>query len=114
MDLIRAVPSKNSGGALEAVSIVEQCGHSNYMLIRKGDQKKFNEYWERLERLGCSYESGAINLGNGDELLYAVDVPPSSDIFKIYGVLSDGEAEGVWVFQEGAVRHDVKLGIRNQ
>jgi hypothetical protein len=49
-----------------------------------------------------------MDFGNGNELLYAVDVPPSSDVSEVYDVLSDGEAKGIWIFQEGAVGHNVK------
>ncbi len=107
MDLVRAVHSEHEQG-LEAVALVERSGHSNYMVLCKSSHAEFLEYWKRLEKLGCTFESGALNLGSGDEILWAIDVPPSSDIFRVYDILTEGEAHGVWVFQEGAVGHDVK------
>ena len=91
MDLVRAVPSEEDPGVLQATAIVEWGGHSNYMVIPKVSREKFNEYWQELEKFGCSYESGSVNLGNGLEPLYAVDVPPTTNIHDVYRTLSSGE-----------------------
>ena len=54
-----------------------------------------------LEREGCSYESGTIDLSIGEHCLLAVDVRPSADLSEGYDLLKRGEADKVWMFQEG-------------
>lgn len=95
---------------LDFLETVERSGHSNYMLI-KGDD--FDNFWKKLQEMGCTYEGGTINLGSGEVSFYAVDVPPAADIYEVYAVLSDGESQGAWVFQEGSVGHALKDNSNN-
>jgi hypothetical protein len=39
--------------------------------------------------------------------LWAVDLPPATDIFQVYRILQEAEAEGVWEFEEVHVAHEV-------
>ncbi len=80
-------------------------GHSTYRLLVKADDlpKPFSVYWKPIENLGCSYEE------NSEMALrmYAVDVPPTTDVKKVYAFLEMGEEAGVWDFEEGHYGHIV-------
>lgn len=58
-------------------------------------------WWEKLEKEGCSYESATVSNG----ILFSVDVPNTTDIYRVYQILSDAENEGVWGFEEAHVGH---------
>ncbi|WP_373051423.1 DUF4265 domain-containing protein [Thalassovita aquimarina] len=77
-------------------------GHSTYRIIPSddADHRQFRAFLARLEDIGCSWEHG--NLGY---MLYAVDVPPETNIHTAYELLEAGEAAGIWDFEEGAVGH---------
>jgi hypothetical protein len=89
-------------GELVFRRVVERSGHSTYrVFLREGvteESPRFRALWQRLERLGCSYEGAT-------ERLLAIDVPPSADISDVYEILSTGEQEGVWDFEEGHCGH---------
>lgn len=73
-------------------------GHSTFrILVDAAAEKRFPEYWQRLRRLGCRYEGGRP--------WYAVDVPPTVKLGEVYSVLEQGEADGVWHFEEGHIGH---------
>ncbi|MYM57137.1 DUF4265 domain-containing protein [Thalassovita mangrovi] len=77
-------------------------GHSSYR-IRPSDhagQRAFRTYWTPLRDLGCTYDEG-----NFGYLLYAVDIPPDTDIATARALLEAGTAAGVWEVEEGAVGH---------
>ncbi|WP_081262239.1 DUF4265 domain-containing protein [Ralstonia solanacearum] len=80
-------------------SVVSSGGHSTYRLIRNEsvDDETFNGRWSGLAEPGCTYESFLI----GATYMYAIDVPPSADVRKIYSLLEAGEKEEVWDFDEG-------------
>lgn len=65
------------------------------------DLVRAHTLWEMLRKQGCSYESMEMNLNAGRRQLLSVDVPPAVDIHEVHKVLQAGEAEGVWMFQEG-------------
>lgn len=85
----------------ESTSIAS--GHSTYRIILEKTifDSDFSSYWLPLEELGCSYESSDRN----KTYLLAVDVPPGADIHKVYGLLDEGEKEGIWEFEEGHCGH---------
>jgi hypothetical protein len=76
----------------------KKSGHSTYRILQpnKGNIEKFAAYWKPIQDLGASYESKI-----DQNALYAVDIPPESDINEIYKLLEKGEKEGVWSFEEG-------------
>lgn len=80
---------------------VERRGcHSTYRFFTMdgiGDEQ-WIPYWQPLEELGCTYERGTARL-------FAVDVPPTADIYKAYELLEAGEKAGVWGFQEAHCGH---------
>jgi len=107
LDIIRAKPNVDGEG-LEFVEVVERSGHSTYMILVSQDESKFEENWEKLNNLGCTYESKSIIVNKKNMKLYAVDVPAISDIYEVYPILEQGESSGTWVFQEGHVGHRLK------
>lgn len=101
MDIVTVEKSK--GGELLFKEIKNHCGHSTYrFFLNKGVQEKtFTDYWKSLEKLGCTYEKGYGSL-------YAIDVPPDSDIQKVYQVLEEGEKREIWGFEEAHFGHEVR------
>ncbi|SOO33040.1 conserved hypothetical protein [Xanthomonas citri pv. fuscans] len=95
---IFAAAEKN-GGELVFNEVVARGGHSTYRVrIPNGEGHDFfMKHWGPLEDLGCSYEGSDV----GSQRLYAIDVPPSADIFKVYELLEQGEKGEIWVFEEG-------------
>ncbi|KAA8996315.1 DUF4265 domain-containing protein [Stenotrophomonas cyclobalanopsidis] len=81
------------------VAVAERGGHSTYRvkMAASAMHDTFLARWAELERLGCSYEGSNVN----NRLLYALDVPPGAPLNKIYKILEQGEADGVWDFEEG-------------
>ncbi len=77
-------------------------GHSTYRIIRSenADQRDFRAYWTPLQDLGCTYDQG-----NFGYMLYAVDIPPDTDIEPARALLEAGAAAGVWDVEEGAIGH---------
>ena len=92
-------------GELVAVGVARRGGHSNYQILLNQDSKRsdFERLWARLAALGCTYESS-----KDPENVFAVDVPPQSDVYAVYAVLEDGEREGVWSFGEGFCGHPLQ------
>lgn len=80
--------------------IVKRSGHSTYRIFlnERTTADIFRKYWEPLENIGCSYEKGQGRL-------FAIDVPPSTNINKAYGLLEEGEKNNIWEFEEGHCGH---------
>lgn len=106
LDQVRTV--MHPDGFLQYSGVFARSGHSTYMLLVPVFCPAFNAIWQRLEALGCSYESGKIELSSGKRVFYSVDVPKEADIHKAYAIFEEGEQKKVWVFQEGHVGHDLK------
>lgn len=95
-------------GQLLFRSVVRRSGHSTYRLrvqLRDLTATSFVQAWTPLQILGCSYEEGPI---------LAVDVPPAADIYAVYDLLQDGEAAGVWDFEEGHCGHSLAKDARRE
>jgi hypothetical protein len=107
MDIVRAVPAKDGSG-LEFSEVIDRGGHSTCMLLAPLICEDFDKYWARLQALGCTYESAVHRTSSGEKMLYAVDVPASSDVYAVYRVLEEGERDNAWMFQEGHVGHTLK------
>lgn len=41
-------------------------------------------------------------------ILYAIDVPPETDIYAVCAILDEGKAQDVWYFGEGHVGHPLR------
>jgi len=80
--------------------VLSHAGHSTYRMFVH-QWPRFDEYWSPIQAMGCSYEEGIV---------LAVDVPPASDIEKVYSLLEAGEDSGVWGFEEGHCGHTVGRG----
>ena len=104
LDMVSAIPDRDGNG-LEFSGVIERSGHSTYLILVPADSTDFAENWRILEDLGCRYESTTLARKGGKKILYAVDVPPETDIDAVYERLSDGERDGVWTFQESHVGH---------
>jgi hypothetical protein len=80
--------------------VIKGGGHSTYRIIRhpKTSDEDFIKYWTSLEKIGCTYEKG-------EGRLYAVDVPETTNIYDCYSLLTLGEKEDVWDFEEGHCGH---------
>jgi len=80
-------------------------GHSTYRILfdKQVSNDEFQKYWSPLQDLGCTYESA----DRGAMILFAVDVPPSTDIHEAYRLLNEGEEDGCWGFEEGHCGHTV-------
>jgi hypothetical protein len=101
-DIVEAKEVDSDG--LSFVRILKKGGHSTYQLLVPKHAPRFAEFWQMLEDLGCTYEYG----DEGDEFIYSVDVPPETNISRVYAVLERGLRDKVWVFQEAHVGHDLK------
>jgi hypothetical protein len=108
LDTVRVAPRDDGGPGLAFAGVIDRGGHSTYMILVPPDFSEFDSYWERLEKLGCTYESTTIKLRPGTRVLYSVDVPDSTDIYAVYSILEEGEKYNVWIFQEGHVGHKLK------
>jgi hypothetical protein len=77
--------------------IVSHNGHSTYRVLVNDqagyESDRFQALWRRLSELGCSYEVAKCRW-------ITIDVPPESDVFAVYGILEQGNDEGVWSFEE--------------
>lgn len=96
-DIVRA---KEKDDQLLFSDVAARGGHSTYRLFLRGgrSEEDFIRAWEPLEQLGCSYEGAT-------KRLLAIDVPPEANIYQAYKRLQDGEAAGIWDFQEGHCGH---------
>lgn len=94
-DVVRA---NEKNGQLFFGEIVARGGHSTYRIILLDSKELFEEYWQVLQQLGCTYEEGLNRL-------LSVDIPPLTDIHAAYKVLEAGEKAGVWSFEEGHCGH---------
>lgn len=103
LDVVRAVPSAD--GSYEFKEVIQRGGHSTYMLLVPIERPHFEEFWKRLNDLGCTYESSRVE---GAKTLFSVDIPGDTDIYKVYDVLKEGEEKRIWDFQEGHVGHQLR------
>lgn len=98
-DVVEAV---SKDGRLTVTGVIARGGHSTYRIIltpEVGSQSEvFQEFWGRLQALGCSHESY-------EGRVFAVDVSPAANIYDVYYQLEDGEKNGVWDFEEGHCGH---------
>ena len=86
-----------------AVRVVTRSGHSTYRVFLTGATTSIEDVpnWQALREIGCTFERGTENL-------YAVDIPPTSDIHQAYAALELGESSGFWRFEEGFCGHVTK------
>lgn len=100
--------AKKSKKKLIFKKVQSSSGHSTYRLLveNKNMPEPFLTYWQKLEKLGCSYEEN-------DQLrlrMFAIDVPPTTNIYVVYKLLEKGRSVGIWDFEEGHCGHILKEG----
>lgn len=100
LDLVEATAG-DQRGIHTFGSVVERGGHSTYMVLFEPDDRRVSSQWMMLEDAGCSFESMALSLSIGQRILYSVDVPARANLTDVYAALAQGEAMGLWMFQEG-------------
>jgi hypothetical protein len=91
---------RDDAGQQVITGVVRRGGHSTYRICLAEDRLSsgWRSYWLPLEALGCTYERATNRL-------FAIDVPPATDIHAAYDLLDAGEQAGVWSFQEGHCGH---------
>jgi hypothetical protein len=108
LDVVKAVPS-NAAHVLRFEGVLKRGGHSTYMLIVT-DEPRFASHWKIIGDKKCSYESMYIDLSFGRRQLLSVDVPPTANLAEVYQALEQGEADEVWLLQEGYAHLDNTTG----
>ena len=104
MDVVEAIEDPHDAGEFEYQRTLSASGHSTYRILVPKNSGRFKSWWEKLAALGCTYEYS----DEGAKLLYAVDVPPSANIFEVYKILEDAERQSVWDFDEGHCGHPIE------
>jgi hypothetical protein len=99
LDIVKATPS-DTRDVLDFEELLKRGGHSTYMLIVT-NESSFASRWKTLRDKKCSYESMYIDLSFGRRQLLSVDVPPTTNLVEVYDALAQGEADKVWLLQEG-------------
>jgi hypothetical protein len=89
--------ARDVDGLLMFTGVAATSGHSTYRLsLNDVDRELLEAALANLNSLGCTYEQGPY---------LALDVPPESDIHRVYALLEEGEARGLWEFEEGHCGH---------
>ncbi|HZP25314.1 MAG TPA: DUF4265 domain-containing protein [Terriglobales bacterium] len=95
-DIVSAVQADD--GVFHFQRVVERGGHSTYRVFLQRENtiemELFLAHWNSIRALGVTFEAA-------NNRFISIDIPPSSDMQRIYGLLQRGESEGVWVFEEG-------------
>ncbi|HYD37531.1 MAG TPA: DUF4265 domain-containing protein [Allosphingosinicella sp.] len=86
-------------GRLFFSKVAARGGHSTYRvkLPRGKSHSEFLRHWEPLKALGCTFEGSGVD----ERRLYSIDIPPGADVHAVYALLEEGEAAGLWDFEEG-------------
>lgn len=94
-------------GRLRFQEVSARSGHSTYRVLVKDtagyEGADFQKLWARLRELGCTYEVAKRRW-------ITIDVPSDSDVFTVYRILEQGEADGVWSFEEAHCGHPKVTG----
>jgi hypothetical protein len=100
-DVVTARP--NELGQLIVQGVDQRGGHSTYRVILNPGttDEEFETAWNELGSLGSTYERAT-------DRLVAIDVPPETDIYKVYAGLESGERNNVWGFEEAQCSHPLK------
>lgn len=80
-------------------AVSKKSGHSTYRVFLL-NEKSFQESWQPIESLGCTFEQATKSL-------YAIDVPENSDINQVYSFLQKAEDAKIWEFEEANFEHNI-------
>ena len=96
------ISAKKTDDRLIFESVLFKSGHSTYRIILNSNvgEDAFLNYWNSLEKIGCTYEKAWIGF-------YAIDVPSTTDIYEAYKLLEFGEKNDIWDFEEGDCGHQL-------
>lgn len=95
---------KDRKGTPRFSRVVSREGHSTCRVVtaKNPDKDKvLRTHLDKLETLGCKFEKGQIQ----DLTVFAVDVPPSSDIGDVYRTLEVGRKRKAWDWELGFDGH---------
>lgn len=96
------VQTKSRKGVFVFERVLCRGGHSTYRILLGGAlsvrDSAFLKYWNPIENLGCTFELAKKSW-------LAVDIPPRTDIQRVYSYLEKAERDGVWSFEEGHCGH---------
>ena len=95
---------RDSQGNICFAGVLKRGGHSTVRIVgpsAKFDRPSFKAAIEKLVALGCEYESGTVQ----DLSVYAIDIPPTSDIGDVYRLLESEREEGIWDWELGFDGH---------
>ena len=105
LDIVRALPAPDGYG-IDYAGTVEKSGHSTiWLMVPPGPPPSFNSCWASLLQLHCNYEGEFLDTKDGRKTLYAVDVPPETDIDAVLSIVEEGQARNAWIFQIGDLAH---------
>jgi uncharacterized protein DUF4265 len=96
--------TRDGEGMVRFSRVIERGGHSTIRVVTSADQAShaaFKSSLEALLRLGCHYESGSVQ----DLSVFAIDVPPNSDIGEVYLALELGREAELWDWELGFDGH---------
>jgi hypothetical protein len=89
-------------GELWYVERVASAGHSTFRIIvpkvfDKDAETAFAFRWAALQALGCTYESTGAPRN-----LFAVDVPPRTDMSRVTALLDAGVSDRTWDYERSS------------
>ena len=92
--------TEEKAGASEVVRVVRRNGHSNYRIMTEQpiQDGPAGDVLNALMKVGCDWEQG-------NAIHASIDVPPTSDIHKVFELLRNAETDGILKFEEGFCAH---------
>jgi hypothetical protein len=93
------VEAESRGEDLWFSGVVERGGHSTYRVMLAEEKEASDDPGVRdLVALGCGYEALTPRF-------FALDVPPETDVRRVYALLERGLVKGRWTFDEAHHGH---------
>lgn len=96
---------KDVKGFVRCVRVAVRGGHSTFVVLTPPDSNEVAARWPRLQALGCQCKHGKSDTRFGPMKIYAVDVPPETDIAAVIDVLEQGVRERAWMFRGNCIVH---------
>jgi hypothetical protein len=87
-------------GAHEVIEVIARGGHSTYRIMSTDtiDNGPSLQILESLVEIGCDWEQG-------NRIHASIDVPPTTDVDKVFQILADAENAGTLRFEQGHFGH---------
>jgi uncharacterized protein DUF4265 len=98
-DIVEVEPARTGGALAELKGVVKRGGHSTFRIIVHQDEitkqdALFNKLRDALKKLGCSCE-------RANNVLWAIDSPPSVNPGAIRELLDIGDEANLWGYEIG-------------